>query len=408
MVTALLVVTAGMIVLSTFRAQSVHIGTDFFMYYTSGEHFTAGEYLYKNPASGAPYVYPPFAAFLFQGMNLVGQGTATAIVFVLNFFLTLCNAALIYAIARKFGFEKRRAGLAMGLGLLFTATEVWNNINFSQINVFIFFLTLLGIYSYLCGKTNRALLLLSIGAWIKVLPVFFVFWILIRSFSWKRLMVVALVSLGCVGLPFLQHGPEQGTTDLLGYYNDFLRENMVDEVNTIWRNQSLSAAVTRALVPEENAEGLDYAWVNAGPEVAKVVSKVFTLGVFFLAFALVGWRTWKGHPVTIFEVCMMYLASHLFSGVTWRGHLLTTFFILVPLFLLRIRQVNWPRKVVHYGMVLWFFVLVAGVKGLWPGNGFKFLHGWSFIAWGLLLLFIYYASYLFQSNPHAPAGQQES
>lgn len=385
-----LLALAVVLTMAVDRYGSAHYGSDFHMYYTSGQHFSAGDTLYKNPDSGAPYVYPPFAAFLFQLLPIVQQGTAIALVFVLNFFLTLVNAGLIYAIARKTGYNRRQSAIGMGLALLFSVSDVWNNINFSQINPLIFFLILAGLYSSLLGRHNVALLLLAVGAWIKVLPVFFVFWVLARHFSLRRALVVAMVSVVCVGLPFLQRGPQQGLDDMVGYYDDFLRENMVDDVNTIWRNQSLSAAITRAFVPEENKEGLDYSWVDLGPATTNAIVKICSLGLFILSFGLVIRRARQGLPVTVFELGLIFLMTHLFSGVTWRGHLLTTFFMYLPFFLIRVKELKWPGKVFHFFLAGWLGLMVIRLRGTPLDETFRYLHGWSYVTWALLLLFVYY------------------
>ena len=385
-----LICTIIIIFIGIERTSSAHFGSDFHMYYTSGQHFSSDVYLYKNPDSGAPYVYPPFAAFLFQGFNLVSEGVAVGIGFIINFLITLVNAALIYAIIRKTGYEKKSAGIAVGLALLFSITEIWNNINFSQINPFIFCLTLSGIYSFLCGKIKTALVFLSMGAWIKVLPVFFIFWILLRKFSWKAVATVALVSVFCIGITFLQRGWEQGIQDHIGYYEDFLKGNMVDGVNTIWRNQSLSAALTRAFVPEENAENLNYSWVNLGAGTSAVLVKGMGLGIFLLAYFLSFRKKREKAPVSIFEISLIYLMTHLFSGVTWKGHLLTSFLFFAPIFLINWKEYKLPGKLFHFLLFIPMIVWIIP-KSVFPKEIYLYINGWSFWTWTLLLLFGYYS-----------------
>jgi len=369
------------------RAGSAHFGSDFNMYYSSGEHFTKGEPLYANPDSGAPYVYPPFAAFLFQSFDFFAQGTAIGIAFVLNFFLTLINAALVYSIARKLSWSKKQASWALVGALVISFTDVWNNINFSQINPFIFFLTLSGIYLYISDKKYWALTFWSLGAWIKVLPVIFIFWGLIRNPRWKNLLAVGGISILCIGLPIAQRGWELGLQDLFNYYQNFLQVNM-GGVNIIWRNQSLSAALTRIFIPESQLEFLNVPWSNHVVKTSVLWIKLCSMGILLVALGLTAWKQIKKAPITITELAMIYLATHLFSGITWRGHLLTTLFIFIPLF--RFDTMNRVIRTMRVYLIILLAVVFLTPKGLVGADVLKQIHLWSIPTWSLLALFSFF------------------
>lgn len=369
------------------RSQTAHFGSDFHMYYSSGLHFSQGKELYVNPDSGAPYVYPPFAAFLFQALNLTSEGTGAGLICFFNALLIICTCLLTASIAQKLGWKTNEAHWAVLAALLLSATDVWNNISFSQINPFIFFLTVLGIHRLVHNCTHQALALWTLGAWIKVLPVVFILWALVRKFSWKGVIIVAAVSAVCVSVPFLFRGPEMGFHDLVDYYHQFLRVNM-GGVNIIWRNQSLSAALTRAFIPREELLFISVPWAKNVVESSAIWIKVICLSTLIGTLALSFYQKHRGVKISMFEIALVFLAMHLFSGITWRGHLLTTAFIFVPLF----RFANLPTitRYIQIALISAIAIVFATPKGVWGSDMFSQIHLWSLPTWCLATVFIFY------------------
>lgn len=373
------------------RSSSAHFGSDFNVYYTSGVHFSEGESLYANPNTGAPYLYPPFAAFLFQILTFFPQGMGVGTVFVANFFLTALSAWLVFAIAVKLNWQAKQAGLALLGALIISITDVWNNVNFSQINTLIFTLTLAGIYAYISEKRNLAMVFWSFGAWIKVLPVMFIIWGLIRNPKSKYFLAVFAVSIMCVGLPIVQRGWNLGVHDLFDYYHHFLETNM-GGANIIWRNQSLSAALMRAFIPVDQLEFLDVEWSKHVVRTSALWIKVCSVLTILLAFGITALRKLNRLPITVIELALIYLATHLFSGITWRGHLLTTMFIFVPL--IQFKEEHGLSRLVRVALVLYLAVVFLAPKGLLGGDFIKELHLLSLPTWGLLALYGYFVGQL--------------
>lgn len=369
------------------RGNNISIGGDFSMYWKAGQRFVNGEPLYLGPEIGFPYVYPPFAAFLFQafsGFSL--QGAAIFAVFA-NFIQAWLLVVLTYGTARVSGYSIRHSAMAVSLSVLFTGSYLWNNITYGQINIFLFVLMLFGILSMAEGRKGWAMVVWTMGVWIKVLPVFLIGWLLIRDFRLKWIGIGVGVSILCIGLPILQRGTSQGIKDLEGYYDFFLSKYAEGEVNAFYRNQNLAGAVLRTLTIEGEQEGYRFNWVEWDAATVQKALPWINLMMLLSLGGVIGWNRWKGRPMNLWEPAAILVFTHLISGLTWRGHLLTLLFIMLPFFLQLLRPKPKYWRIGELLIIILLLMPVVGTKNLLGEQGYMQIYGQNINTWHLVLMF---------------------
>lgn len=364
-------------------------GADFHMYYMSADRYMNDQPLYVGPEHGAPYVYPPFAAFCFQLLHVLPMGAAAGLTTFLNTLMIILIIAIMYLASRIIEIPETRARNALLLALAGSAYYMWNNISISQINVLILLLTVLALFFAFKDKYGHAAFLLSIAAWLKVIPVFILFWLFIKRPSWKIIGATALATAICIILPIIPRGFEQGFTDLVGYYDSFLNFHLSGKVDSVFRNQNLAATIWRITVVETNSDGFHYHLFDLSPKLVKNITRFLNLSLIITAFGLVAWKRKTLRSFNWLEPAFILLTAHLISGLTWRGHLLTFIIVLLPLCLARPTQIL--HKVVTYGLITFFIALNFIGRDLLGYDLYHYISGYGILTWGMLLLYLWYA-----------------
>ena len=191
----------------------------------------------------------------------------------------------------------------------------------------------------------------------------------------------------CLGLPFVQRGFAQSTSDLMAYYETFLHQFASGGVVTVFRNQNLAAMIYRAFIPSASGDvkPYDYAYLASHAAAAPFVYQVaaaLTLAIF-LVFLIR--RSITQQPIAALEICSVFLVSHLLSGITWKAHLVTLLFVSYVFFSLdrkllpRRRWALWPA---------WGGIVLIGLgRDLVGARMHHYMAGYSLYVWVMLLLF---------------------
>lgn len=378
-VAAVAVVAAG-------RANKQRIGTDFHVFWQAGYDFAHGLPLYQPLEGARSFLYPPFAGQVFQLLSLFPLKVAAWLFYIVSVCLIGATAWLSRDIvARLRGPERRIVPLV--LALLFSAVFLIDNLDHVQVNLLVFLLCLLGVRAFVAQRETAA------GGWIvaataiKLTPVFFALWAIIRG---KRRSLVAVAGFGVLTLilPMIQRGFPQGITDLRAYYQAFLHQFAAGAVVTNYRNQNLAAMVYRALVPGSSGDTppYDYAYLASLEAWAPLLYRILAggiLGVFLLH--LIRLRT-AAKPIGPLEIASVFLVGHLLSGITWKAHLVTLLFVFYAFFLLRRERMSRASRLAL--LVAWGGIGVVGLGRDVVGAGLHhYLAGYSVFVWLMLLLF---------------------
>lgn len=368
------------------RASKQRIGSDFHVFWQAGYDFAHGLPLYQRLEGARHFIYPPFAAQVFQILGLFPLKVAAGLFYVASVGFIIVAAWLSRDIIQKLE-PAKRARLPLVLALLFSANFLLNNLNMLQVNLLIFVLCLLGIRAFIENREAAA------GGWfvaataLKIIPAFFVIWAMMRG-TRKSLLAAVGFGLLCLTLPLIQRGPSQGLTDLGDYYQSFLREFFTGRVVADYTNQNLGAMVYRALIPMTWGEGepYNYAYLPSLAGAAPLIYRGVAVGLLAVFLAHLIRLRIAGRPIGALEIASVFLASHLLSGITWKAHLVTFLFVFYVFFLLDARQMS---RVSGLALRLaWAGIAVIALGRDVVGDRLHhYTGGYSVIVWVMLLLF---------------------
>ena len=368
------------VVLSVLEAKSQRPGTDFHARWLAGRWFWEGQPLYQYLPGVREPTYPPFAAMVFQVFALFPLKVAAGLFYFCNLLLIPVAVWLTRDVFDRMWPppERPREWWRLGLAILFSAQFFLNNLNLVQVNLALFVLCLLGIRWYLAGHDVRGAAALVAATAIKLVPVFFVMWLMVRG---RRRAALAIVPLGlaCVALPMLERGPATGARDLADYYHTLLEGFGKGRVEQRYTNQNLAASVYRFTREPTEPTERDYRVVATSEETARLAYRIAALLVFAAFAGTLVWLRVRNAPLSVFEVSAAFLVGHLLSAMTWKAHLVTLLFGYYAFLSVKPRGLTW---------VILALMAITGLTGRdlvgdWLHHA---MGGYSVIVWMMLLM----------------------
>ncbi len=374
-------VLAGALALSIVQGRHQHVGQDFHVFWQAGRNFATGHPLYHDSLPGArPLKYPPFAALVFQPLALVPLQVAGALFSLLNLALLAMAVLLTRDILERSLPDRRLGKLPLVLATLFTAQFFLDNFHHAQMNEVVFVLVLLGIRSYLRGSDRWAAASIVAATSIKITPVFFVAWLLIRGRR-RAALAVPPLALACVLVPLLLRGPRTGAAELVEYYHVFLEGHQHGEVSTYTAGQNIAGLVSRMMRPGA------YQYWPATEAVAQSTYHALWVAVLLVFLArLVLLRRRRASP-SAYELSLAFLAALLLSPITFTTHLVSL--LLVFATFLSTPRAKLGRTTRAALALLTVAMAVTGLSGrdLAGNTAYESIAGYSVHAWTMLALF---------------------
>jgi len=313
--------------------------------------------------------------------------TAAWLFYVASALLIFLAIVIADEIVQRLEVPRRRGRSPLVLALLLSANFLFNNLNLLQVNLVIFVLCLLGARALAERREVAASGWIAAATALKIVPIFFLVWAMIRG---SRRTLAAVVGFGILGvvLPMIQRGVSQGVVDLTTYYRSFLQAFAAGRVVTDYTNQNLAAMVYRAVTP--TAPGAvsryDYAYLGSHESAAPVLYTALALGIVALFLIHLTRLRVLGQSVGPLEISSVFLVSHLLSAITWKAHLVTLLFVYYAFFSIDLKSRRQGQRVA---------LLLAGVGAVVIGTGrdligtrlHHYVGGYSVIVWVMLLLF---------------------
>jgi hypothetical protein len=222
---------------------------------------------------------------------------------------------------------------------------------------------------------------------IKITPIFFVTWLVVRG-SRRSALAVPLLAACCVLVPLLLRGPATGAAELVEYYHSFLEGHQHGRIDTYSADQNLAALVSRMTRPVQNAVHMTYMYLPLPEDTAQLIYRALWVTVLLLFLTKLAALRIRGSPASSLELSMVFLASLLLSPITFDAHLVALLFVFCAFLsypLGTISRVEYlPAAVLLTGMV------ITGLSGrdLVGDNAFLSIRGYSLITWTMLLLFL--------------------
>lgn len=379
---------AAAVALSVDQGLSQQVGHDFHVFWQAGRNFATGDPLYHDYLPGArQFKYPPFAALVFQSLALFPLPVAAVVFSLLNLILWVVAVYLTRDIVARTFPGHSSAPLPLALAVAFSAQFFLDNFHHVQMNAVIFVLVLLGLRAYLRQKDLPAAGYLVAATAIKITPIFFVAWLLLRGRQ-RAALAVPLLALACVLVPLLVRGPATGAAELVEYYHSFLEGHQRGEVGEYTAGHNVAALVSRMTRPAENAERVSYAYLPAGEMTAQLAYYALWATVLLIFLVKLVFLRIQRASVSAFELSMIFLAGLLLSPITFTTHLVGLLFVFCTF--LSVQLTAMPRAVYPLAATLFAMMVVTGLSGrdLVGSSAYLYVRGYSIFAWTMLLLFM--------------------
>jgi hypothetical protein len=366
---------------ATARALKPHVPHDFQIYWQAGYDFAHGLPIYHPLPMARRFNYPPFAAQLFQLFGILPLRLAAWLFYLTNVVLLIVVLRISGHLVHGADQSSPRSLAPLVLALLCSGVFVFDNLSHGQINLLILVLCLLGIQAFTLGREVAAGGWLMGAAAVKLTPVFFLLWAMVRG---SRRTILAIIGFGvlCLALPMAQRGWEQGVADLSAYYQGFLQKFAAGHVITDERNQNLTAMIYRAAVPEPGG----YAYLPGLAPAAPVINRALAATILAVLLIHLFKLRIARQPVTLLEIAAVFLASHLLSGITWKAHLVSLLFVSYAFFSLEWRRLSGGRRILLGAA--WVGLAAIGLgRDLIGSRLHHDLARYSGYVWVMLLLF---------------------
>jgi alpha-1,2-mannosyltransferase len=375
------------VALSVSQGLRQQVGHDFHVFWQAGRNFAAGSPLYHDYLPGArQFKYPPFAAFVFQLLALFPLPVAAVLFSLLNLVLWVVAIYLTWDIVARTFPNRNSALLPLGLAFVLSAQFFLDNFHHVQVNALILVLVLLGIRAYLGRQDVRAAVYLVSATAIKLTPIFFVAWLLVRGRR-RAVLAVGPVALACLLLPLLIRGPATGAAEIVEYYHSFLEEHQHGQVGTYTAGQNLAALVNRITLTAQEPDHASYIQLPVSARTAQLAYQGLWLAGLLLFLAKLVHLRVRRAPLTAFELSLIFLTSLLLSPITFTTHLVSLLFVFYAF--LAVRPAGLSPVEIAVAAVLCLAMAVTGLSGrdLVGRPAYWFVRDHSIYAWTLLLLF---------------------
>jgi alpha-1,2-mannosyltransferase len=363
-----------------------HVGEDFHVFWQAGRNFATGHPLYHDSLPGArPLKYPPFAAMVFTSLALFPLPVAGVLMSLANLGLWVAALWLTREILTRTG-PPGRLRLALILGFILSAQYFLDNFHHVQMNEVTLVLALVGIKAYLDGRDAVAAAAFVVGTAIKITPIFFVAWLVIRGRRRAALAVVPL-AIACLVVPLVLRGPSRGAGELREYYHVFLEKHQHGGVESYTAGQNIAALVSRMTLAPEGSGGVSYRWAPASARAAGFLYRGLWCTVLLLFLGRLVWLRLRRAPLTAAEPAMVFAAALLLSPITFTTHLVPLLYIFAAVLVVPPGRLGFAARAL--AALIGTGMLVCGMSGrdVVGSSAYLAVGGYSICAWTLLAVF---------------------
>jgi len=222
----------------------------------------------------------------------------------------------------------KELGAVALLGLGVAARYIAADLTHGNINLFVCFLVVGGIYAFARNKDILSGLLLGLATAVKVTPALLIVYFLYKR-QWKVVLASAVgVVVFLVIIPVLAQGPTAAWGQFSHWWNGYIRPYVVHgEVFSKQINQSLPGLLYRLTV---NSPAIDQSDVRINlleltHEQARWLLRLLTAGILVgLGYALRGRIICRGGLKQAAEYGLVLLAMLILSERSWKAHYVTT------------------------------------------------------------------------------------
>jgi hypothetical protein len=166
------------IFISMNMGNGLKLQADFTVFWQAGKNFSNNLGLYERIGGAERFIYPPFAAMLFQVFGLFSLQTAGSIWAFVNLLMWLMLVHVLREVFRFTNIPEKIINRSLLFAFLLSFRYFWYHLMFMQMNVLVLLLSMWGLLFFLKKNNAASIACLVIATGIKVLPIIFLGWIL--------------------------------------------------------------------------------------------------------------------------------------------------------------------------------------------------------------------------------------
>jgi hypothetical protein len=355
------------IVLGLFVFISMNMGNglklqaDFTVFWQAGKNFSSNLGLYERIGGAERFIYPPFAAMLFQVFGLFSLQTAGTIWAFVNLLMWLLLVHVLREVFRFTNIPEKLINRSLLFAFLLSFRYFWYHLMFMQMNVLVLLLSMCGLLFFLKKNNPASIACLVIATGIKVLPIIFLGWMLSKM-NIKYWFTALLFACILIVLPIIWRGLDLGIQDLKDYYVSFLEPFQQGRVEPKLQNYALSAAIYKWFVPLSISSPYFSPIMQLNPQLVGLIYKVFLI-VFVLLFLFVlSYSRFIVKKISMNEIGFILLLTHLISGITWEYHLVSLLVVYAIYFANEDSEKKSWKRIGDYFLL--FFMIFNAIVGM--------------------------------------------
>jgi hypothetical protein len=361
---------------------------DFTVFWQAGKNFSNNLGLYERIGGAERFIYPPFAAMIFQVFGLFSLQAAGAIWAFVNLLMWLMLVRVMREVFRFTSIPEKLINRSLLFAFLLSFRYFWYHLMFMQMNVLVLLLSMWGLLFFLKKNNAASIACLVIATGIKVLPIIFLVWILSKM-NIKYWLTALLFAFILIGLPIIWRGLHLGIQDLNDYYVSFLEPFQQGRVEPKLQNYALSAAIYKWFVPLSISSPYFSPIMQLSPQLVGLIYKVILI-VFVLFFLFVlAYSRFIIKKISLNELGFILLFTHLISGITWEYHLVSLLVVYAIYFANEDSEKKSWRRIGNYFML--FFMIFNAIVGMDTvgKHAYYMACGYSFLTVLMVVLLMY-------------------
>ena len=377
------------------------------VFWNAGKNFFLRNDLYFGIGGAQRYIYPPFAAMLFQLLAIFPLKVAATLLAFFNLLLIFYIIYLIKSILEFYFDDKKAITYSLLFGTILSFRFFWYHYVYIQMNEPVLALCLLGVLLLLKKKETPAIICFVIATFIKIIPIFFIIWLLIRG-NFKTYIKVAIAIVLCFLIPLIWRGFDLGTQDLKHYYQTFIEPFQNGKVEAYYSNESLSSSIYKIFIPEVDEWHYDFTIIQLPLALVKKINLICVATLFLSFVSTIIYLRIIKKPISFLEISLILLATHLLSGITWDYHLVSLFFVYTTFIILR-KQLKSPLSKTFFWFIIFLMTInsIAGTDtiGEMP---FRYFQGYGILTWLMLILYFFFLYQCIFKNKYSPNEETNS
>ncbi|MCB9893127.1 MAG: DUF2029 domain-containing protein [Planctomycetes bacterium] len=299
-----------------------------------------------TPETG-PFIYPPASAAMFGFFSLLPTSAAVVIWVAVLFSCMVVAFACAYRLAGSL--VKGRDAAFIAVLALATFGAFYADVTKANINSMVIALMLGGLLCVERGRERRGGALLAAAAFVKVLPVVLVVW-LVANKRWRALQGWAIGAAFAILAPLAWTVPNHGVIDGVGadvnLHVEYVQQTVAPRLEsqeatgvggTSNRNASINAALARLFLPDSQMFAV--AWPDkpvSGPLLFELPGPLVKGAALLIALAMFGagaWASWKFRDDPLARLAgagLVFVPAMLGNLLCWPFHFVALLLVAAP------------------------------------------------------------------------------